>query len=312
MNSKYDMEKILELYPFPEAIQTKQLDAILEEFHEFNRIILSSKSYAKKTKSSLLLSISDNSANLRSDRNKLKEAFVSPRSPNSNSKPKGFSNRYVTLQESDMVDVQSDSLFEINQKTGLFVHEVSFRLSSQDQMCVQLHFKLSDSGYFPSMHVEYISDAIGYGVFASNLIPKNTFLGIYSGSVHSSEHCLYWFHDDNFDLTYKHKCRNSATVKAHFVGNIGRFINCASDEQIPNVRSQRNSNFDLNQPTHMAILLISTREIKKGEQLLYRYNSFFVRFMFEYINLHLITLFFQIYFFFSYVLRHPQYHFFFD
>jgi hypothetical protein len=262
----YDKLEIQRTFAFPAPLDSGLLLAIVHEFRSFNHTIASKGS----SKHHLYLPVPISIETLEADRtvlaNVLKLEIYQ----------RGFTNKYIFLNESDKVNVRIDSLLEINKKTGIIKNQKTLELSDENQLCLAKHFKLSDSGYFPGLRVKFISKD-NYGVFATQPIPENTFLCLYSGSIHSSKSCLFGPDNDQFDLTYKDKCDKSAVIKAGYVTNIARFINNVNDGQLPNVRPQRSSNFDPSNKANMAILLISTRSILPEDQLFYNYNSYLVR-----------------------------------
>jgi len=258
--------------PFPLELDKSVLDSLLKQFLDHNAFV-SSELQSNRKKSyrcvPFFLPVPENIEIEKISREILKTTLATTL--------RGFTNNYVYLPGTLNTDVQVDSKFEINRKNGKNIQTPA--LHDIDRTCVNLHFLLSNNGYFPSLQIKDFGGSKKFGVIATSPIRKNTFLGRYSGSIHSlREGGLFSEGNDNFDLTHKHKSENCAVVRARYVANIARFINGVDELESkgPNVRVFRSSNIDPENNENMSILLVSINAISEGEELIYNYNSLLV------------------------------------
>jgi SET domain-containing protein len=111
--------------------------------------------------------------------------------------------------------------------------------------------------------VRKVSEAVGFGVFANQRIPKGTFLGNYVGEVIpydavGNNNYLFGMVPEVEDF------HSGLVVDAHKYGNHTRFINHSSR---PNVKAYT-IELDRRAETYFEAL----RDIESGEQLLFDYG----------------------------------------
>jgi hypothetical protein len=121
----------------------------------------------------------------------------------------------------------------------------------------KLFRKEVESLFFPDVVVRWIDDSIGWGVFAGKAFKEMEYITEYSGKVRKYER------RDNKN-TYTLHYITSYIIDAQNQGGFGRFINHSSQ---PNLL--------LTLATVDSIehaILITTRAIEKGEQIVYNYG----------------------------------------
>ncbi len=120
-----------------------------------------------------------------------------------------------------------------------------------------------ESPFIPDVILRYIDPVLGWGVFANRNFRKMEFIAEYSGVLRKSKrkdktnaYC--------FDYTMTNGESTPYTIDAQDRGGISRFIN---HSQTPNLQS---SLATIDFFSH--VILITSRPIKRGEQLLYDYG----------------------------------------
>ena len=151
--------------------------------------------------------------------------------------------------------------FSVMRKTMNY-HEKG--LLDPQQMWLGAYFqKEIDSLVLPPVRLKWISDAIGWGVFAERDLKPMEFIGEYAGRVRrkmrSDKKNAYCF-----QYTIVNGDQTPYTVDAMDQGGLTRFIN-HSDH--PNLKSALAT---LRQLSH--VILFVSRPIQKGEQLCYDYG----------------------------------------
>ena len=118
-----------------------------------------------------------------------------------------------------------------------------------------------------------MSGRIGYGVFAEETLPPDTFLGEYTGSVKQRP----WLELERNDYTFRYPTSRwfhpIYIIDAQKGGNITRFLNHHKD---PNTEAVG----VLTGPI-MRILFRTTRQVRVGEQLTFDYGPLFWRNRFQ-------------------------------
>lgn len=124
-------------------------------------------------------------------------------------------------------------------------------------------------GAIPHVFIKWINSNIGYGLFATQDLPKESYIGHYSGMVR--KHAFSLDYGNNYVFEYTTRSWTSPyVIDAKTKGNHTRFIN--HSDQNPNVFVVTTS---INGVMHT--LIVSKRKIYKGEQLLQDYGAFFWR-----------------------------------
>lgn len=120
-----------------------------------------------------------------------------------------------------------------------------------------------ESLFIPDIEIRFINKTLGYGVFAKRDFSKLEFIAQYSGLVRKSRrsdrmnaYC--------FEYLLANGVKTAYTVDAQDQGGIGRMINHSEN---PNLQSSLATIDFLNH-----IVLITSRPVKKGEQLCYDYG----------------------------------------
>lgn len=121
-----------------------------------------------------------------------------------------------------------------------------------------------ESLFIPDIEIRYINHIFGYGVFAARNFKKMEFIAQYSGLVRKARrsdktnaYC--------FEYILANGVKTPFTIDAQDQGGIGRLIN---HSETPNLHS---SLATINFINH--VVLITSRPIKKGEQLCYDYGD---------------------------------------
>lgn len=136
---------------------------------------------------------------------------------------------------------------------------------TRQQLWFGSYFKKEmESPFIPDVELRYIDSTFGYGVFAARDFAKYEFIAEYSGLVRKSRrsdktnaYC--------FEYTLANGVKTPYTIDAEIQGGIGRMVN---HSQNPNLQSSLATIDFLNH-----IILITSRPIKKGEQLCYDYGD---------------------------------------
>ena len=120
-----------------------------------------------------------------------------------------------------------------------------------------------ESVFIPDVIIRYINPVLGWGVFAARDFRKMEFIAEYSGLVRKSRksdktnaYC--------FEYTLANGVKTPYTIDAQDKGGIGRMINHSVHA---NLQSSLATIDFLNH-----VVLITSRPIKKGEQLCYDYG----------------------------------------
>jgi len=129
----------------------------------------------------------------------------------------------------------------------------------------QKYFNKIDAAYIPHVSVRWISDKVGYGLFAEEEISEGNYVGEYTGIVRKNDR--RYFEPLN---NYCYKYPVDDEIGRSFVidatqGNLTRFINHRSK---PNLK-----------PIHVFyegyyhLIFLALRPIQKGEELSYDYGE---------------------------------------
>ena len=115
----------------------------------------------------------------------------------------------------------------------------------------------------PGLELRWISEAIGFGVFAREPIPPGTFIGEYTGylryrkSAKSNDYC--------FDYPLGEWFKSRFLIDAYEGGNHTRYIN---HSDTPNIETAAVLHYNL-----LHIILISTHPIPIDTELTYDYGD---------------------------------------
>jgi len=119
----------------------------------------------------------------------------------------------------------------------------------------------------PPVSIRWIDEEFGYGVFADRYIPAHAFIGEYTGTIRKRMPRIDKNNDYCFEYTIGDWLRNPYIIDAEKEGNFTRFINHSDDPNLETRSVYANG--------VMHIILITTTEIEKGEQLGYHYGDYF-------------------------------------
>lgn len=141
------------------------------------------------------------------------------------------------------------------------------RLATENWELAEKYQTELSTGFVAEVIIQWVDDAIGYGIFANADFAKGTYIGEYTGLVKR----LYRFHSktNEFCLHYPTKFWSLKyfAVDALNEGNELRFINHSNDPNLdPKCLVDRGI---LHQ------VFITNRHIKKGEELLFNYGKDF-------------------------------------
>jgi hypothetical protein len=120
-------------------------------------------------------------------------------------------------------------------------------------------------GYEPNVSIRWVSEKVGYGAFAEEVIEPDTFVGEYTGVVR--ENVRVYFQPLN-NYCYEYPVPDD--IGRSFVidatkGNFTRFINHSKKPNLKPVYAFLDGFYHL--------ILISLCKIEKGEQLSYEYGA---------------------------------------
>ncbi len=118
--------------------------------------------------------------------------------------------------------------------------------------------------YVAPIFIQWVSNQVGYGLFADHDIPKDSFIMEYAGEVVKNTDNTTW------SWTYPAKdgfwdTKSSFAIDARHYGNEARFANHGED---PNVRTELVYHGKV-----WHVVYLAARDIKKGEALLIHYGS---------------------------------------
>lgn len=136
---------------------------------------------------------------------------------------------------------------------------------SRQQIWFGSYFKKEmEASYFPDVVLRYINPTLGWGVFAEKNFRKTEFIAEYSGLLRKSRrsdktnaYC--------FEYTLANGVKTPYTIDAQDKGGLARFLNHSTTPNVLSVLATRGF------VSH--VILITQREIKKGEQLCYDYGE---------------------------------------
>jgi len=122
-------------------------------------------------------------------------------------------------------------------------------------------------GYIPAINIQWVSEDIGYGVFAEKEMAAGAYIGEYTGLVR--KRTPRKDRKNNYCFTYSigNWRRNPFIIDAKVDGNITRFINHSEEPNLDTLSVFADG--------IMHIILIARRPIKKKEQLTYHYGDIF-------------------------------------
>jgi hypothetical protein len=122
-----------------------------------------------------------------------------------------------------------------------------------------------NAAYIPQVSVRWISDKVGYGLFAEETIARESYVGEYTGVVRKNDR-RYFEPLNNYCYEYPvdDEIGRSFVIDAT-QGNLTRFINHSKS---PNLR-----------PIHVFyegyyhLIFIALRQIEKGQELSFNYGE---------------------------------------
>ena len=122
-----------------------------------------------------------------------------------------------------------------------------------------------ETAYIPQVSVRWVSDLVGYGLFAEEEIAARSYVGEYTGIVRRNNR-RYFEPLNNYCYEYpvEDEIGRSFVIDAT-QGNLTRFINHSSS---PNLKP-----FHVFYDGYYHLIFIALRLIQKGEQLSYDYGE---------------------------------------
>ena len=125
--------------------------------------------------------------------------------------------------------------------------------------------KKIERGYKPKISIRFINKRIGYGVFAEQFFKTGCYVGEYTGVVRENVR-VYFVPLNNYCYEYPIADR----IGRHFVidatkGNFTRFINHSNKPNLKPAYAFIDGFYHL--------ILLSLRDIQKGEQISYEYGA---------------------------------------
>jgi SET domain-containing protein len=115
------------------------------------------------------------------------------------------------------------------------------------------------------MHIEYIDDTVGFGVFADRTLRPGEFLGEYAGVVRYKNEMPNGLYGYTYPPLDDGRSPVLLSIDATLRGNICRFINHTTDEPIHHDYDFFNG--------HWHVTFHVLRPIREGEQLLIDYGA---------------------------------------
>ncbi len=187
--------------------------------------------------------------------------------------PKSFANvKIYNPEKLQNFTYLEEPIFETAQALDLVLEKTAIA-KSRDQIPAEkiwmgIYFnKEVQKGHHPKVALKWIDDTLGFGVFAQQRIQSCTFIGEYTGVIkdlgkRSTKDNYYCVQYTSWGIR-----RKKLSIDAQNSGNFTRFIN---HSQTPNLGLQ--SIYWCGLPR---MVLVSLKEIEKGEQLTFDYGSLF-------------------------------------
>lgn len=174
--------------------------------------------------------------------------------------------RGIAFDEEDFAKLKILKPEDFNQKTlAAFIQE-ALQDPKIRERSERFGGYINDLSKMPAMDIRFVSKKMGYGAFAIRAIPAGSFVGEYTGAVHSLPSTRpsggKWY-DDSYTTEYPLLER----IDAHLCGNETRYMN----------HSTKEANLELlmlignDGIPHLCLFAI--RDIQDGEQLLWNYGS---------------------------------------
>ena len=148
---------------------------------------------------------------------------------------------------------------QVNFLSDPFLQTASFSLL---QIYEDYHFGF----YFPPIYLKKINDSKGYGVFADEDIPANTFICEYGGDI-IPETLSHLKPEYNMKLKYGSTPLKSMIITVLKHASLGPLLNHPDDGK-PNCKIIRLYLFSM-----VRVIIYTCRKIHKNEELTYNYNS---------------------------------------
>jgi uncharacterized protein len=120
-------------------------------------------------------------------------------------------------------------------------------------------------GKIADISINYINDTKDYGVFANSDFSKNSFIGEYIGLLRKRKGALDQKNDYLFEYLLGYETSTPFTIDARETSNLMRFVNHSDKGNITPTPVL------INNVIH--IVLLTTKAIKKGDELSYDYGS---------------------------------------
>lgn len=137
----------------------------------------------------------------------------------------------------------------------------------------EMRKSLQEQSVRKDLQVKFINKKMGYGVFATQAMPVNTVIGVYSGQIKTIEEVnqdyafpFLGINPSAMNSQDEDEQEKTFWVDASVYGNATRFINHAEDQNC--------STFNILDASNIPQVVFVTRDpIKKGEQITINYGS---------------------------------------
>lgn len=132
------------------------------------------------------------------------------------------------------------------------------------------------SGYHPNIYIKWVNSNVGYGIFANEDIPKDTFIGEYTGEIQLVTQTYFTNNDYLWQYTPSlapHvpiiKDCFATSINAKYKGNHTRFINHSDQNNL--------DSYYIFSEGLLRVCFLSIKDIPKDTQMTYDYGSTYWR-----------------------------------
>jgi len=183
---------------------------------------------------------------------------------------KHTNNLVMESSEIDLMDAHKDEAKKyLNEEIRSLM--ISKRLTVKQLS--EIRKTLQEQPVRKDLQVKFINKKIGYGVFATQAMPVNTVIGVYSGQIKTSEEVnqdyafpFLGINPSAMDSQDEDEQEGIFWVDASVHGNATRFINHSEDQNC--------STFNILDASNIPQVVFVTRDpIKKSEQITINYGS---------------------------------------
>lgn len=161
---------------------------------------------------------------------------------------------FTYLSQYDFIDLSLKPLIE----------QQALNSHNEEQKALGLHYSQEImTDYIAPSLVSFVSDEVGYGLFAEANIPERAMIGRYTGMIRENSR-LYPFSDYAYSYPIIDEIGRNYVIDAKS-GNLTRFINHSTAPNLKPVYAYYEGLYHL--------LFLAGRPIKKGEQFSYDYGT---------------------------------------